>query len=96
VTSDDRFGWARSDGCLGLTQAVKALRDREARRPDHRDIPPPSVLPATPASREALRLARQWMDPPPRRHRIVNRDGVIVRERPPDNVVPITAARNRR
>jgi hypothetical protein len=92
--TEDRFGWARSDGCLGLTQAVKALREREARKPTDDDRPSPSTFPMTPAARAALGYGRE-VEAPTGRHRVVNRDGEIVRE-PPSNVVPIDAGRRRR
>lgn len=69
----------KGDGCLGLTQAVNALRDRVARRPTEQDAPPCSTFPMTPAAREALRLSKQGRG---RRHEIANHGGVIVRVPP--------------
>jgi hypothetical protein len=51
-------GWARRDGCPGLTEAVRALRRAERRAPIDADRPT-SVFPMTPAAREALRLDRE-------------------------------------
>jgi len=76
-------GFRRSDGCFGLTLALRALRDARRGRATDADRPPLSVLPHTRASREALRLQREADERAAvGRHRVVNRDGVIVRERP--------------
>ena len=88
--------WASHDGCYGLTLALRNLRDAEQRKPHDGDRPDCTTLPHTAASREALRIQREHDAAAGRkRHRIVNRGGVITREPPPDNVVPITRGRKR-
>ena len=69
----------------GLTTALRFLKGRRGPATDA-DAPPPSTFPSTPASREALRMAREAdARAGIRRHRVVNRNGVIVRERRTDS-----------
>lgn len=76
----------RSDGCFGLTLALRALREARQGPATDADAPPISVLPHTRASREALRLRfEEESRIAAQRYRVVNRDGVIVRERPTDS-----------
>lgn len=86
----------RGSGCYGLTLALRFLKGRTG-PPTDADRPPVSTFRRTRASDEALRLNRE-ADARLRAHRyrVVNRDGVILREAPtPDNVIPISAARRR-
>jgi hypothetical protein len=72
----------RGSGCYGLRLAVWALVNGRRGPATEADCPPVSVLPHTRASAEALRLAREHERRfAAQRFRVVNRDGVIVRER---------------
>lgn len=88
----------KGSGCFGLRLAAWALEHARRGPATDADRPPVSVLPATRASAEAVRLNREHEARlRAARYRVVNRGGTILREAPPlDNVVPITAARGRR
>ena len=81
----------RGSGCYGLRLAAWALEHARRGPATEADAPPVSVLPATRASAEAVRLNREHEARlRAHRYRVANRGGVILREAPPlDNVVEL-------
>ena len=55
---DEEYGWAKQDGCPGLTEAVRLLEQAKRRPPDEGDRPT-STFPMTPAARAARQYDRE-------------------------------------